>query len=137
MDRSPDLEKGYFDAYASATTNLRTWLVAYGIGAPVLFLSNDSLWQALAKAKCASCVGLLFLLGVAFQVLIALINKNAMWFCYYAETKPAFKSSYVYKTCNWLSEQFWIDMILDIMSIVFFIVATFKVFVAVVQSSSS
>ncbi|MDI6451779.1 hypothetical protein [Anaerobaca lacustris] len=136
-DEAPDLERGYFDAYASATTNLRTWLVAYGIGAPVLFLSNDTLWQALAGAQCASCVGMLFLGGVGFQVLIALINKNAMWFCYYAESKPAFKSSRTYKVCAWLSEQFWIDMILDVLSIVFFIVATYRVFVAVVRSSSS
>lgn len=137
MDRSPDLEKGYFDAYASATTNLRTWLVAYGIGAPVLFLSNDGLWQALARAKCASCVGMLFLGGVASQVVIALINKFAMWFCYYGEIKPEFKSSRTYKVSDWISEQFWIDIILDLLSIGLFTVATYKVFLAVVRSPGS
>ncbi len=134
-ERTADLEHGLFEAYSSATTNLRTWLVAYGIGAPVLFLSNESLWRALAVAQCASCVGVLFLGGVVLQVLIALINKNAMWFCYFGEAKPAFKSSRTYKAFDWISEQFWIDIILDILSIVLFIAATYKVFLAVLYSS--
>ena len=135
--RTSDLEKGYFDAYASATTHLRTWLVAYGIGAPVLFLSNEDLWQVLAGAKCASCVGFLFLGGVALQILIALINKNVMWFCYYGETKPAFKASRTYKVCYCLSEWFWVDIGFDVLSIAFFIAATYKVFVAVMHSSNA
>jgi len=137
MDGSSDLEKGFFDAYASATTNLRTWLVAYGIGAPVLFLSNEDLWKTLGNAECASCVGVLFLAGVALQVLIALINKNTMWFCYFAESNPPFKSSRRYKAWAWLSEQFWIDLCVDVVSITLFIVATYKVFLAVVHPSNA
>jgi len=134
MKDGADLERGFFDAYASAATNLRTWLVAYGIGAPVLFLSNEYLWQALARAKCARCVGILFLGGVALQLFIALVNKNVMWFCYAGEAKPALKLSWKYKLCDWLSERFCIDIGIDLASVAFLIVATYKVFCAVLHS---
>jgi len=51
MKYNPDQEKGLFEAYGSAATSLRTWLVAYGIGAPVFFLSKDNLWRALATVS--------------------------------------------------------------------------------------
>jgi hypothetical protein len=137
MSTGTEAEKGYFDAYASAMTNLRTWLVAYGIGAPVLFLSNEELWQALAQAKCASCVGILFLAGVGLQVLIALINKTIMWWCYYGEAKPSVKEHRRYKAFSWLSEQFWIDLVIDAASIALFITATYIVFRAVTNSPES
>lgn len=130
---NPELEKGFFDAYASAASNLRTWLVAYGIGAPVLFLSNKDLWQALSKTDCSKCVGILFLAGVGFQILIAVINKYVMWGCYYGESKQDFKGKRLYRICDWISEQFWMDIICDIRSIVFFIVATFMVFQSLVR----
>jgi len=131
--RNSDIQKEFFDAYSSAATNLRTWLVAYGIGAPVLFLSNEALWQALSKAKCAECVAILFLTGVFFQVLIAIINKNAMWFCYFGEYKTSFKNKYTYRLCYWISEQFWIDIAFDLASIACFITATYRVFKVVVN----
>ena len=133
MVRNVDIEKGFFDAYASAATNLRTWFVAYGIGAPVLFLSNEVLWQALSKAKCAECVAFLFLMGVGFQVLIAIINKNAMWFCYFGECKASFKETRRFKFWDWVSEQFWIDIVCDFTSIACFIVATYRVFQVVIH----
>ena len=134
MNRDIDLEKGFFDAYASAATNLRTWLVAYGVGAPVLLLSNETVWEALAKAKCAELTGALFLGGVAFQVFIAIINKYVMWFCYFGEAKPSFKESWKYKVCDWLSERFCIDMTVDVASIAFFVAATYRVYDAVIGS---
>ena len=132
-NKNSDLEKGLFDAYASAATNLRTWLVAYGIGAPVFFLSNKDLWKALSQAKCAECVAILFLVGVAFQVFIAIINKNIMWFCYFGEYKPSFKGTRTFNLCEWLSEQFWIDIFCDFVSIACFIMATYTVFRAVMN----
>ena len=131
--RNSDLEKGLFEAYSSAATNLRTWLVAYGIGAPVLFLSNEDLWQVLSEGKCAECVAILFLTGVFFQVVIAIINKNIMWFCYFGEYKITFKKTRTFRLCEWVSEQFWIDMLCDVISIACFITATFRVFQAVIN----
>ncbi len=126
------MEKGLFEAYASAATSLRTWLVAYGIGAPVLFLSNENLWSVLSKAKCATSIAILFLAGVTSQIFIAFVNKNAMWICYYGEGKPSFKSNMIYKVFDWLSEQFWLDILCDIISMICFIIATYKVFHAIV-----
>ena len=124
-DSSPQEEQGFFDVYRVAATNLRTWLIAYGIGAPVLFLSNDHLWQALVKAKSVKSIAILFLIEVATQVILASINKNAMWFCYSGEGDPAFREKRIYKFSDWLSEQFWIDMGCDVLTMVLFAIATY------------
>ena len=49
--------------------------------------------------------------------------------------KPALKVSRRYRLCDWLSECFSIDMAIDLASVIFFIVATYKVFCAVVNSA--
>jgi len=132
-ENDPQLEKQLLEAYSSHARNLRTWLVAYGIGAPVLFLSNESLWIAVSKAECATCIAVLFLTGVASQIFIAFVNKNAMWICYYGERTESFKSRVIYKISDWLSAQFWIDILCDIISMICFIIATYTVFVAIVR----
>ena len=121
-------EEGFFKVYQTASTNLRTWLIAYGIGSPVLFLTHDNLCDSLKEAGCLKCVGILFLIGVGLQVLIATINKNVMWLCYYGEGDSKFKAKFFYKVAEWLSCQFWIDISCDILSIVLFIIATYQVF---------
>ncbi len=37
---------GYYKVYEEYSKTLRTWFVAYGIGAPVLVLNNDELRRA-------------------------------------------------------------------------------------------
>lgn len=55
----------YFQAYAEYSKVLRTWLVAYGIGAPVLLLTNEPLAKSRQRlgptkmatnAECQSCI---------------------------------------------------------------------------------
>ncbi len=54
----------YLEAYAEYSKVTRMWFVAYGIGAPVLFLTNDALLKILKKSGCARCVAGFFLAGV-------------------------------------------------------------------------
>lgn len=75
----------YFGTYAEHTRVLRTWLVAYGVGGPVLILTNDKILLKVSGAPDASSIALLFGVGVAAQVLIAFINKVALWGVYYGE----------------------------------------------------
>ena len=51
---SRDDAEDHYQSYAEHNRILRTWLVAYGIGAPVLILSNDTLWARLASAPHAN-----------------------------------------------------------------------------------
>jgi hypothetical protein len=83
-----DAGEGFYKAYEEHSKTLRTWLVAYGIGAPVLFLTNDSLAGKLASSPQAGLIGVVFLIGTLLQVLLAALNKGVMWACYYAAAVP-------------------------------------------------
>ncbi len=118
----------YFDAYKEHSTTLRTWLVAYGIGAPVLFMTNDKLVDRFSHAADSKLIAGLFLTGVVLQVLLAVMNKAVNWASYFAEGHEERKKEWCFKFACWFCDQFWVDMLLDIASLGFFAVATWKSF---------
>jgi hypothetical protein len=118
----------HFEVYSQHSSVLRTWLVAYGIGAPALFLSQDKIWVALAKSGALPRIGFLFLFGVFLQVLLAAINKSVMWACYYGDVAPKYKSTRRYRGACWLSERYSIDIACDLGAMVSFGLATFFCF---------
>ncbi len=61
---SDDFHKSY-DDYARI---LRTWFVAYGVGGPVLLLTNDNVSEKLESSGRAPEILYSFLIGVALQV---------------------------------------------------------------------
>ena len=128
-DTSDDGE-GHYLAYLEHARTLRTWLVAYGIGGPVLILSQDSLWKRLAASGHLSMIAALFLCGVALQVLLATTNKNAMWAVYYGELEPKYQATRRYKLGLWLSSQYAIDFLCDFASLALFAYATYQCCVA-------
>lgn len=122
---------GYFAAYSEHSNLLRSWLVLYGIGGPVLILSQDKLWGILVASKHIQCVAILFLLGVFIQVFLAALNKLVMWACYYGEMVPSYKSSRRYKWASNLSELYLIDFICDVFAMSAFSWATYLCFVSI------
>jgi hypothetical protein len=86
-DKTPDLEtkSEFYAPYVEFAQTLRTWFVAYGIGGPVVFLSNDTALLALMKSGTLPRIGLLFLLGGGLQIIGALLNKHSMWYLYAGE----------------------------------------------------
>ena len=128
---------GHFEAYSQHSAVLRTWLVAYGIGAPALFLSQDNIWHALARSGQLTNIGLFFLLGVCLQVLLAAINKSVMWACYYGECEPSYKLTWYYRFASWLSVRYSIDFIIDLGAMVSFAFATYLCFVALATHFSA
>ena len=69
----------YFKAYEEYSKVLRTWFVAYGIGGPVLLLTNQTLAKAIKASGQGKSLAALFLAGVALQVVLAALNKFSMW----------------------------------------------------------
>lgn len=116
----------YFKAYAEYSKVLRTWFVAYGIGAPVLLLTNEGLAKVLKASGESKVLAGFFLVGVALQVLLAALNKCSMWGIYFGEFKDAFRRTRRYKIAHWFSEQFWIDLAIDILTFLAFAVATWR-----------
>ena len=118
----------HFEAYSQHSGVLRTWLVAYGIGAPALFLSQDKIWVALSKSGQLPRIGFLFLFGVFLQVFLAALNKSVMWACYYGEAMPGYKTTRRYRGASWLSERYSIDLSCDLGAMAAFALATYMCF---------
>ena len=58
---------------------LRVWLIAYCIGGPAIFLTNEAAGKTLFSCGSGRIVAYAFLGGVAVQVVLALLYKSAMW----------------------------------------------------------
>jgi len=109
-----------FRTYSEYNRVLRPWFVAFGIGGPALFLVNDAVARRLADARELELVVILFLTGAAAQVIGALTNKVANWYVYLSSVDENFHRTLRYRVAEWLVEQFWIDIVLDIVTIAVF-----------------
>lgn len=90
----------YFKAYGEYSKVLRTWFVAYGIGGPVLLLTNETLATSIKTSGQGKALAGLFLSGVGLQVVLAALNKFSMWGIYFGEIKTPFKTTRRHKICN-------------------------------------
>ncbi|HET7922995.1 MAG TPA: hypothetical protein VFM15_09600 [Gammaproteobacteria bacterium] len=124
-------ESGFFEPYAHFSRTLRAWLVAYGVGVPVLLISQESIAQAIIRAGAGSLIAWLFLAGVAIQILAALLYKYSMAYLYGAEIEPKLGATRRVRIAEWLSDVIWLEALFDIVSITLFVCGTFKVVVAV------
>jgi hypothetical protein len=114
----------HYQAYVDYSKLLRVWLVAYGIGAPILFITNDALWQTIAKSELAWLIAVMFLAGVFAQVFVAWLNKTTQWIIFSGKNKPSHPPSWLFATARKIGRQFWIDVAADLASILLFTVAT-------------
>ncbi len=122
--------KEFFDAYRDYAKDLRTWLLAFGIGAPALFISDKflQLQHIAGKRDEVRWIASLFLLGVVLQIMLVLINKYANYYSYAASDKPHVTPSRLSKAFQWVADKFWIDLTLDITAVVVFSFATLKMY---------
>jgi hypothetical protein len=116
--------KGHFDNYAEYSKTLRSWLVAYGIGAPVLFLTGKDVPDKIAKSPQLQLIIVLFVGGVALQTVLAFVNKWAAWHMYKGDLDVFYRKKRAYKFWSWVNDQNWIDISIDLISIGSFSIAT-------------
>jgi tagatose-1,6-bisphosphate aldolase non-catalytic subunit AgaZ/GatZ len=117
-----------YKAYEEYSKTLRTWFVAFGVGAPLVLLTNEKLSETLAASPLLPLLVAGYCFGVGLQVLVAIMNKNAMWACYYGENEPSFRSTRRYGLADWLSKQYWIDASVDLATAILFGWATYSAF---------
>ena len=118
-DYDPTEDAAVFSAYFEYNKILRTWFVAFGIGGPSLLLVNEKVVNKLVAAGCLMNVVWLFLGGVLAQILGALLNKILNW--------------YSYQDRAWAGvvlEHFWIDVLIDVITIICFGKATISMLYA-------
>ncbi|MGH8397354.1 MAG: hypothetical protein ACRETA_03805 [Gammaproteobacteria bacterium] len=105
--------------------------MAYGIGVPVLLVSQQYIAKAIIKAGTGELITWLFLVGVAIQVLAALLYKYSMAYLYSAEVDPGLNETRRVKAAEWLSDAVWLEALFDVVSIALFVYGTFMVVSAV------
>ena len=127
---SPTQEEveGDYKNYADYNQSLRTWLLSYGVGAPVLFASQQHVVDALKANVWGRWPVILFLGGVFVQVSVGLLNKTIAWHNYHSRereylgkerpTGPLFDFSRKHQT------NYCIDLWADVASVTAFVVAT-------------
>ena len=126
-------DHGFFEPYKYFANQLRTWLIAYGIGAPVLFVSQPTIADALKPSGCGRSMIFLFLVGVSLQIVQAWMYKAAMWYLYLGELNKKFQTSKKHKISVWVAERFWPEFVIDLASIALFSFATFKALSTVIK----
>jgi len=120
---------GLFDVYFEYNKILRTWFVAFGIGGPAMLLVNPDVAKALHDANSLKYVVTLFLMGAGAQVIGSLINKISSWYAYYGTVDETIIDTYFHDFARWLTCQFWIDILIDIITIAAFGIATWNMVV--------
>lgn len=126
MNGQQDMSKQseYYEPYKGFASSLRAWFIAYGIGAPILFLSNDSTRAAISNYEYNHALVLLFLSGVLLQAVEALLYKHAMWHLYMGEEKDSYKNSTLYKLSDKISEAYLLGVFFDIATVIVYGVGT-------------
>jgi hypothetical protein len=120
----------HFELYKLYSTALRNWIVAFGVGGVAIFVSNAKAFSnATCDAKFAICT--LFAIASGAQISLALINKYSN--LYLSEGKNKRMLAF----CTWLSEQIVIDFALDLISVVLFAVASYKLIGIICNSTTS
>jgi len=106
--------------YEEYNKTLRTWLVGFGFGVPALFIVNEAAQNKLTASENAEFIIWLFLAGAGIQVFMALFNKIISWCAYHKHNVGDDKCGDIVKAFAWLENAFLLDVITDILSLVFF-----------------
>jgi hypothetical protein len=127
-------DSGYYESYVHYARILRAWLVAYGVGVPVLLVSQRFIAEAIIRKGNGSLITWLFLAGVAVQIIEIFIYKYSQEYLYHDETGAELKNTRRLALAEWFSNAIWFEMLLDLISMALFICGTFMVVVAVLAT---
>jgi hypothetical protein len=114
----------YYEEYNEYAKNVRIWFVAYGVGGPALILTQPSLYNSVQSSGHARGIALAFLIGVAIQILSALLYKAAAWHLHSTrelhrgQTRP---------WAAWVERWYWIDVAADLVTLALFVYSTVRV----------
>jgi hypothetical protein len=130
MSQPQTLSGKYFESYSYFSRTLRGWMVAYGIGAPILVATQKELTVKLLATGYAKEVVLSFLFGVFIQILSALLYKYSFWMLYLAENDSERRKDTGYLVADWLFWRLWPTACFDIFTVLLFMWPTFVVLTA-------
>jgi hypothetical protein len=127
-ENKPDAKPSeFYESYAAFARTLRTWFVAFGVGVPALLVANEKARELLVASGCARRVACILLAGVVVQVASTLLYKLTMLYLYLSEDNDARKNRWCYRFFDSVSEAFWLECGLDLVTLVLFSWATVEI----------
>jgi len=114
----------YYETYAEYARTLRNWFVAYGIGGPLLLVTDAPVAQRLGQSAAFNWVIYLFLFAILVQLLLVVQNKWVSWAMHSGATDPERQAAGWYETADWLHAKFGIDVACDLLSAAALLTAT-------------
>lgn len=114
--------------YSEYNKTLRSWLVAYGIAVPALFVTSKDAKEFLLQSCNFKFIIITFLFGVFAQILISFINKFVSWCAYHRDDCKLRKDVPCKPYFSWvakLENSIWIDVTLDVLTLFFFAMSTY------------
>lgn len=147
---------GHYKVYEEHMKTLRAWFVAYGVGGPVLFITQQDFASTLVDSGWSQLIGVLFLVGVLLQALVALFNKWVNWGLYYFDEDDSdtgsvvdtvetssdavdteMQSQRLRRFCESYSSKVWVDILADLATLVLFAIATVLVLIEVSKGAGA
>jgi hypothetical protein len=123
MSRNVERGPRYYEQYSEYAKTLRTWLVAYGIGGPVIFLTQPSVYNKVLAANEGHTLAVVFLAGVVLQVLSALVYKAATWTLHESTEIRGVSAPRWAKN---IEQAYWVDVVVDFATILLFAWSTYR-----------
>jgi len=120
--------KEYFEVYWNYCSALRNWFVVFGVGGCILFVSDKAVIFKECNKPIKIAIVISFISGVVLQILLAMLNKWIHWYIYWGEENQDFQESLIYQIAECVSTWFWIDVLIDLLTIIAFGIATGCVF---------
>jgi hypothetical protein len=115
--------------YSEYNKTLRSWFVAFGIAVPAVFVTSKDAKEFLLKSSDFHFIIIVFLVGVASQIVISFLNKFISWSAYHRDDCILMQSDDcrpIFKRIASLENAIWIDFIFDILTIFCFVLAIVK-----------
>ncbi len=121
------IENGFHAVYSDFAKIFRLWLVAYGIGVPVILLPRENVILELKAVADGRRIIFSFFAGVFIQVALAWLYKLSMWWSYMWETNRLQEDSGKYKFIDWFTTAFWVEALADWFTIILYSYATLRI----------
>lgn len=121
-------------AYLEYNKTLRAWLVGYGVGVPLVLITQSHLLDKVSDSGLGTQIGYLFLAGVLLQVLMAFLNKWSNWYRY-TEKAHARTTAALTKTAHFIRNHPGIDLSSEVLAIILFAIATALTFHVILEGA--
>jgi hypothetical protein len=114
----------YWQSYERFSTSVRNWLIAYGVGGPVLLVSQDSVAARVLASGQVAWIGGFFLAGVLLQVVKGIAYRTTSWYGIESTQTPESHTTWQMRVSQWINGAVWLEVLCDVVTIALFAVAT-------------